>query len=92
MSLSDLRLEPVAEIRSCRTFILLSVQNAMRRGEQLRLRWQDIDLDRGVAHLRETKVGELAEYRAHTGGSCITPIGQRKVKRGSAEGATMVAA
>jgi integrase len=41
-----------------RTFILLSVQNAMRRGEQLRLRWEDIDLDRGIAHLRETKTGE----------------------------------
>jgi integrase len=41
-----------------RTFILLSVQNAMRRGEQLRLCWQDIDFDRGVAHLRETKAGE----------------------------------
>jgi integrase len=41
-----------------RTFILLSVQNAIRRGEQLRLSWQNIDLERGVAHLRETKAGE----------------------------------
>jgi integrase len=36
----------------------LSVQNAIRRGEQLRLSWQNIDLERGVAHLRETKAGE----------------------------------
>jgi integrase len=46
------------EDQELRTFILLSVQNAMRLGEHLRLSWQDIDLDRGVAHLRETKAGE----------------------------------
>jgi len=87
-------------LRACRkdqelrTFILLSVQNAMRRGEQLRLRWQDMDLDRGVAHLRETKAGEprsialtpevvalLRSVKEKSGGSAEGPLWSQRDPR-----------
>lgn len=38
--------------------IRLAVETGMRRGEIVGLEWQDIDLDRQVAHLSETKNGE----------------------------------
>ena len=35
--------------------VLLALATGARRGELLRLKWQDIDLDRGIAVLHETK-------------------------------------
>lgn len=34
--------------------VLLAVATGLRRGEILALRWQDVDLDRGVAHVRRS--------------------------------------
>ncbi len=39
-------------------FLRLAVATGMRRGEIVGLRWRDIDLDRRVAYLRDTKNGE----------------------------------
>ena len=38
--------------------IKLAWATAMRRGEILSLQWADVDLERRVAHLRETKTGK----------------------------------
>ncbi|KIM00530.1 Shufflon-specific DNA recombinase [Paramagnetospirillum magnetotacticum MS-1] len=37
--------------------IILAIETGMRRGEQLSMRWADIDLDRRVVHLSMTKNG-----------------------------------
>lgn len=38
--------------------IILAVETGMRRGEILGLRWEDVDLERRIAHLSITKNGE----------------------------------
>jgi integrase len=38
-----------------RPLIILAIETGMRRGELLNLRWQDVDLKLGVAHLALTK-------------------------------------
>ncbi len=37
------------------TIILLALTTGMRQGEILGLKWNDVDLERGIAHLRDTK-------------------------------------
>lgn len=39
------------------TMIILAVETAMRQGELLALRWENINLRLGVAHLPQTKNG-----------------------------------
>ncbi|MGE5523150.1 MAG: site-specific integrase [Rhodospirillaceae bacterium] len=39
-------------------FIRLAIETAMRRGELVKLRWEDIDLARAIAVLHDTKNGE----------------------------------
>jgi integrase len=41
-----------------RLLIILAIETAMRQGEMLSLRWSDVDLDKRIAHLDETKNGE----------------------------------
>lgn len=41
--------------------ITLAIETAMRRGEIMSLRWENIDLDRRVAHLPETKNGSARD-------------------------------
>ena len=41
-----------------RAALLLLVQTGLRRSEALSLRWEDVDLDEGVLHLRSTKAGK----------------------------------
>lgn len=41
-----------------RPLIILAIETAMRQGEILSLRWPDIDLEKRIAHLDETKNGE----------------------------------
>lgn len=41
--------------------ITLAIETAMRRGEIISLRWENIDLDRRVAHLPETKNGSARD-------------------------------
>ena len=40
-----------------RPLIILAIETAMRRGELLNLKWEDIDLEKQVAHLEMTKNG-----------------------------------
>lgn len=41
-----------------RPLIILAIETAMRQGEMLLLTWNDVDLDRRIAHLDMTKNGE----------------------------------
>ncbi|WP_263486537.1 tyrosine-type recombinase/integrase [Mesorhizobium sp. ESP6-5] len=41
-----------------RPLVLLALETGMRRGELLSLTWSNVDLDRRLAYLRETKNGE----------------------------------
>jgi integrase len=45
-----------------RAFVALAVTTGMRRGEMLALRWQDVDSDEGVVHVRNTP-GHAAKSR-----------------------------
>lgn len=45
---------------------LLGLETAMRAGEMLGLRWADVDLDDGVAHLPRTKNGDAREVPLST--------------------------
>ena len=59
--ISDAELEAIiaaSESAELPAIIRLAVETGMRRGEIVGLEWQDIDLDRQVAHLSETKNGE----------------------------------
>lgn len=38
--------------------IIVAIETAMRQGEILGLRWEDVDLQRRIAHLKQTKNGE----------------------------------
>jgi integrase len=44
--------------------ILLACGTGLRRGELLALRWQDVDLDKGLLHVRRTLV-RVRSYEAH---------------------------
>jgi integrase len=44
--------------RYMRPLIILAIETAMRQGELLSLTWNDIDLDKRIAHLDMTKNGE----------------------------------
>jgi integrase len=44
--------------RELAPFLMLAVETALRRGELLRLSWQHVDLERGVALIPETKTGQ----------------------------------
>lgn len=59
--ISETKIETI--IQHCKTrelpdFLRLAVATGMRRGEIIRLRWPDIDLDRRLAYLSDTKNGE----------------------------------
>lgn len=41
-----------------RPLIILAIETAMRQGEMLSLTWNDVDIDRRIAHLDMTKNGE----------------------------------
>lgn len=57
-----------------RPLVILAIETAMRRGEQLALKWPDVDLDRRIARLHTSKNGKprdvplssraVAAYRA----------------------------
>lgn len=47
-----------SKTRELPDFLRLAVATGMRRGELVGLRWQDIDLNRRLAHLSDTKNGE----------------------------------
>lgn len=47
-----------SKTRELPDFLRLAVVTGMRRGEIIRLRWQDIDLGRRLAYLSDTKNGE----------------------------------
>lgn len=53
-----------------RPFVILAVETAMRRGEILSLRWEDIDLKKKTAYLALTKNGE----------SRIVPLSSRAIE------------
>lgn len=62
---------------SLHPFWLLALKTGMRRGELLGLRWRDLDLDRGMAHVRQSVI-------VYAGAPCIqtpkTATAQRAVK------------
>jgi integrase len=41
-----------------KTFIILAIETAMRRGELIGLKWRDVDLNARMAYLRDTKNGD----------------------------------
>lgn len=45
--------------------ILTALKTGMRQGEILSLKWEDIDLDRGVIFVRNTKAGKMRELPIH---------------------------
>ncbi|PZQ80763.1 MAG: integrase [Ancylobacter novellus] len=49
-----------------RLLIILAIETAMRQGEILSLRWSDVDLERRIAHLDETKNGERRDVPLST--------------------------
>lgn len=44
-----------------KSIVVVALNTGMRKSEILRLRWQDIDIERGIIHLLETKNGEKRE-------------------------------
>lgn len=49
-------------LRGCRgpfkALVIVALHTGMRRGELLRLTWEDVDLEQGYIHINETKSGE----------------------------------
>jgi len=52
------RLISACEPGQLRQLVLLAIETGMRRGELLALQWEDVDLDRRIAHIRLTKNGD----------------------------------
>jgi len=52
-----------SELPELRLVVLLALTTGMRRGEIMGLRWPDVDLQRGVATLRDTKNGDTRAAR-----------------------------
>ncbi len=49
-----------------RPLIMLAIETAMRQGEMLSLTWDDVDLDKRIAHLDMTKNGESRDVPLST--------------------------
>jgi integrase len=58
----------------------LLLAEGMRRGEALGLRWLDVDLERGVAHIRQTVILDKANKGAAKIAGTKTRAGTRSVK------------
>ena len=52
-----------------RDAILIAVSTGLRRGELLNLRWQDVDLNKGVIHVKNR-----ADFRTKSGAERVVPV------------------
>ncbi len=57
--------------------VILAIETAMRRGELLALRWEDVNLNTRVARLHDTKNGEARFHPRHGNAQILTPFRQR---------------
>ncbi|NCG54492.1 tyrosine-type recombinase/integrase [Serratia fonticola] len=63
---------------ACHHIIQLALETAMRQGEILALRWEHIDLRRGIAHLPVTKNGECRDVPLSAQArAALTAVGER---------------